>query len=209
MGDVMKIAAETIPAEMSVEQFLNWEQEDLHAELVGNQVRLKMPVSKQHQDCNSFLVKIVGLWIERNKPGGVVYHPPFAVRLTLPDGEQEVREPDLLVILPEHLDRLQRTYFDGAPDLIVEIVSRESRSIDRGEKFYAYEAAGVPEYWIIDPERKQAEFAQLSEEGTYQIAFTGSAGVYSSRVLDGFWLRVEWLWSLPAVWDVLKEWGWV
>ena len=194
---------------MSVEEFLNWEQEDVHAELVDNKVRVKAPVSREHQESSGFLLALIGLWVERHKPGGVVYHPPFAVKLTMPDGEQEVREPDLIVILPEHLDRLQRTYFDGAPDLVVEIVSKESRSLDRGEKFYAYEAGGVPEYWMIDPERKQAEFAQRGEDGAYRIVFSGSAGVYSSRVLEGFWLKVEWLWSQPSVWDVLKEWGWV
>lgn len=62
---------------------------------------------------------------------------------------------------------------------------------------------------MIDPERKQAEFAQRGEDGAYRIVFSGSAGVYSSRVLEGFWLKVEWLWSQPPVWDVLKEWGWV
>lgn len=194
---------------MSVEEFLRWEQEDLHAELVGNKVRYKMPVSKIHQDCNIFLAMIVKHWVDRHYPGGVVYHPPFSVRLTLPSGEQEVREPDLIVILPEHTDRLQRTYYDGAPDLVVEIVSKDSRSIDRGEKFYAYESAGVPEYWIIDPERKQAEFAQLGGDGVYQVVFSGSQGVYRSKVLSGFWLRVEWLWRLPSAWEVLKEWGWV
>lgn len=206
----MKTPSQTLtPITMSVEEFLRWEDEDVHAELVGNQVRFKMPVSRIHQDCNSFLMKIVGLWVERHAPGDVVYHPPFAVKLTLPSGEQQVREPDLLVILPEHTERLQRTYYDGAPDVVVEIVSKESRRIDRGEKFQVYAAAGVPEYWVVDPERTHAEFAQLGADGAYQIAFAGDSGVYASRVLDGVWLRVEWLWQQPPVWEVLKAWGWV
>lgn len=57
--------------------------------------------------------------------------------------------------------------------------------------------------------RKQAEFAQMSDAGTYQIAFSGASGVYHSKALNGFWLRVEWLWNPPPIWDVLKAWGWV
>lgn len=197
-----------LEGEITFEQFINWQDEDVHAELVGGKVRVKIPATKIHQKCNSFLHVLISLWIERQQ-GGEVYHPPFAVRLTLPSGDVHVREPDILVLLAEHLDRLQNTYLEGPPDLIVEIVSKSSRADDRGEKFYEYEAAGVPEYWIVDPERKLAEFAQRQEDGVYQVVFSGSNGIYHSRVLNGFWLRVEWLWQQPPVWDVLKEWGFV
>jgi hypothetical protein len=39
------------------------------------------------------------------------------------------------------------------------------------------------------------------------VAFAGSEGVYRSRELQGFWLRVEWLWKQPPLSEVLKEWG--
>lgn len=44
---------------------------------------------------------------------------------------------------------------DGTPDLIVEVTSPESLARDRGEKYVEYEAAGVREYWLIDPDRQQ------------------------------------------------------
>ncbi|MEJ7756097.1 MAG: Uma2 family endonuclease [Nocardioidaceae bacterium] len=55
----------------------------------------------------------------------------------------------------------QKTYLDGAADLAIEIISPESIGRDRGEKFVEYEAAGIREYWLIDPERRQAEFYRL------------------------------------------------
>lgn len=78
---------------------------------------------------------------------------------------------------------------------------------DRGEKFYGYEAGGVQEYWLIDPERRQVEFYQLGADGRYQLKFGGREGVYRSEVLPGFWLKVEWLWQepLPPVLTVLRE----
>ncbi len=74
-------------------------------------------------------------------------------------------------------------------------------------KFYTYEQAGVPEYWMIDPDRRVAEFAQRSESDVYQVVLSASKGTYHSRVLEGFWIQVEWLWSPPTLWEVLHVWG--
>lgn len=93
------------------------------------------------------------------------------------------RAPDLLFVSNASLHRLKETYLDGAADLVVEVVSPESRARDWGEKFTEYEEAGVHEYWLIDPERKQAEFYQLGANGAYQLALVGSMGVYHSQVL--------------------------
>jgi Uma2 family endonuclease len=164
-------------AEMSLEQFLAWADEDTHAEWVSGRVIPKMPASVRHQEYNGFLHLLMGSWVSFHQVGRV-FHPPLVVRLTMPDGKQILREPDLIVVLNEHLDRLTEQYLDGAPDLVVEIVSAGRRATDRGEKFDEYEAAGVPEYWVIDPERKQAEFAQLNPQGVYQLVYSGSEGVY-------------------------------
>jgi len=119
------------------------------------------------------------------------------------------REPDILFVAQEHLDRLKETYLDGPADLVVEITSPESIVQDRGEKFYEYEAGGVGEYWLIDPQRRRAEFYRLGEEGWYQLIPVDEGGVYRSEVVSGFWLRPSWLWEepLPRVLDVLRELG--
>jgi Uma2 family endonuclease len=193
-------------AEMRLEQFLAWADEDTHAEWVSGRVIPKMPASVRHQEYNGFLHLLMGSWVSFHQVGRV-FHPPLVVRLTMPDGKQILREPDLIVVLNEHLDRLTEQYLDGAPDLVVEIVSAGRRATDRGEKFDEYEAAGVPEYWVIDPERKQAEFAQLNPQGVYQLVYSGSEGVYHSQVLPNFWLRVEWLWQQPPLPEILRAWG--
>jgi Uma2 family endonuclease len=92
---------------------------------------------------------------------------------------------------------------------VVEIFSPESIGRDRGDKFYEYERAGIPEYWVIDPETERAEFWQLDAQDKYQLVPADAAGAYHSRALPGFWLRVAWLWQqpLPSVDDVLLEVG--
>jgi hypothetical protein len=58
-------------------------------------------------------------------------------------------------------------------------------------------AAGIPEYWIIDPLRQDARFYQLGEDGTYRPAMLDANSVYTSREVPGFRLRVSWLWQRP------------
>lgn len=106
------------------------------------------------------------------------------------------REPDLLFVAREHQERLKDTYLDGPADLVVEIILPESIGRDRGEKFYEYEQAGIPEYWLLDPERRWAEFYQL-DAGRYRLVLGDETGEYHSAVLPGFWLRVDRLWQEP------------
>jgi len=107
------------------------------------------------------------------------------------------REPDVMFLLQEHLNRLRSTYLEGPADLVVEIISPESVGGDRGEKFLEYEAGGVPEYWLIDPQRQQAEFYQLGPDERYHPVFPDEAGRYHAQTVAGFWLQVSWLWQDP------------
>lgn len=186
---------------MTYEEFLDWADEDTLAEWVDGEVIMVSPASTRHQQLVGFLEKVIGLYVEQRSLGQVL-SAPFQMKL------EHGREPDLLFVASEHLDRLRDTYLDGPADLVVEIVSSESVGRDRGDKFYEYEAGGVPEYWLIDPQREWAEFYQL-EGDRYRLTFGGREGEYRARVLPDFWLRVEWLWQepLPAVEDVLLEVG--
>ena len=63
------------------------------------------------------------------------------------------------------------------------------------------------EYWLIDPERRQADFFQLGEDGGYHSMPLEEGGSFRSQVLPGWWLKVEWLWEpRPKLLDVLREW---
>jgi Uma2 family endonuclease len=185
---------------MTYEEFLAWADEDTLAEWVDGEVVMNSPASRQHQDIGDFLVSVLRAFVEQRDLGAVL-SAPFQVKLDASRG----REPDLLFLAQAHLERLKENYVDGPPDLVVEIVSPESVVRDRGEKFYEYEAGGVPEYWLVDPTRKWAEFYRLDETGLYQTIFSGREGVYRSEVVPGFWLRMEWLWQPPRVVQALQE----
>jgi len=180
-----------MPRRMTYEEFLAWADEDTWAEWVDGEVVMMSPVNARHQDIADFLISIVRSFVEQ-RGLGIVLSAPFQVKLA-----QSGRAPDLLFVAKGHLGRLKGTYLDGPADLVVEIVSPESVAHDRGDKFQEYEAAAIPEYWLIDPVREWAEFYRLDARGRYVLAFGGEEGVFHSQVIPGFWLRVEWLWQDP------------
>jgi Uma2 family endonuclease len=163
------------------------------------------PASDHHQDLVGFLITILRLFNESQQAGWVRV-APFLMRT---DVKPSGRAPDILFVTKERMHLIQPTFLDGPADLIVEIISPESIGRDRGDKFVEYEAAGVREYWLIDPLRQQVEFYQLNEQGLYRAAALDADGIYHSHVLTGFWLRAAWLWQkpLPPVLSVLKELG--
>lgn len=197
--DVLLTPAE--PGPMSYAEFLAWADEDTLAEWVNGEAIMTSPASNIHQDLSGFLESLLRIFVE-SRQVGIVRNAPFQMKL------EHGREPDLLFVAAAHLPRLQETYLDGPADLVVEIVSPESAGRDRGEKFIEYEAGGVLEYWLLDPQRQWAEF-YLLQNGRYHLAFAGAAGEYRSTVLPGFWLRTEWLWQrpLPTVLTVIRELG--
>ena len=200
MEKVAEVDKKRVRVKMTYEEFLAWADEDTYAEWVDGDIVMVSPASTRHQDIVRFLGTVMSTYAEIRDLGRVIL-PPFQMKLP-----NSGREPDIIFVAKEHLDRLRETYLDGPADLVVEIVSPESGARDRGEKFYEYETAGIPEYWLIDPTREIAEFYVL-ERSHYRPIFVGSAGRYESRVLEGFWLNAEWLWQdpLPAVADVLLE----
>lgn len=190
---------------MSWEEFLAWIDEDVWAEWVSGEVLVMSPASNLHQDLVGFLSALMRFWAEAHDLG-VVRTEPFLIKLPKP---LPGRAPDIIFIAKENLHRITTNFFDGAPDIVVEVISPESRARDRGEKFYEYEQAGVKEYWLIDPDRKQAEFYRRGEDGIFRLVAVSEREVFRSEVLKGFWLKVEWLWQepLPSLMSVLKEWG--
>jgi Uma2 family endonuclease len=193
------ILSETTPARlaMSYEEFLAWADEDTHAEWVDGEVIIHMPPKNIHQTTLAFLHRLLGLFVDLFGLGKIGI-APFEVKL-MPDGPS--REPDLFFIANENLDRLTEDRLVGPADLIIEIVSSDSVRRDRQDKLREYRAAGVREYWIIDPrpDKQRADFYQLDQAGEYQLYATEDDDRVISQVLPGFWLRPAWLWQVETL----------
>jgi Uma2 family endonuclease len=122
-----------------------------------------------HQRFVTRLTMYLGQTVILNRLGEVITSP-FDVVLA----PQEVYQPDIVVVLNEHLERVQRQCVMGVPDLVVEVISPSSKLYDRVNKHMAYEKAGIPEYWLVNPHTQTVELFVL-ESGKYrsQGAFEG------------------------------------
>ncbi len=177
---------------MSYEDLQAWASEDIHAEWVNGEVIVQMPPKSEHPYLVAFLIELLNPFIRLFNLGRLLAIP-FEMRAT-PDGP--AREPDVLFVAAENPSRLTRERLNGPADLVIEIVSDDSVYRDRVDKFDEYEAAGVREYWIIDPRPggrgQRADFWVLDEKGRYRAGQI-TEGIYRSTVLMGFWLRLDWL----------------
>src|SRR5688572_20996167 len=116
-------------------------------EWVDGRVIVMRPPTFRHAELAAFLLSLLAHFVEERDPGTVLtgsYQVRFA-RM------RRRRSPDLMFISHGKLKRAKVWHFDGAPDLIVEIISADSRSRDREDKYAEYQRAGVNEYWIVDP----------------------------------------------------------
>ena len=190
---------------MSFDEFLAWGDEDVFAEWVDGEVSIYPSPGTRHQQIVGFMNVLLHIFAETFN-FGEVFILPTMIKLS-PRGSGRV--PDIFFFSREQAEKLGEYYFDGAPDLIVEVVSDDSVSRDRADKFEEYEDAGVKEYWIIDPRprRRRADFFQLGADGKYQPVPVGADGRYRSQVLPGFWIKVGWLWEepLPKLLPTLNE----
>jgi Uma2 family endonuclease len=178
---------------MTYEEFLAWCDEDTWAEWVDGEVVMVSPASERHQALAGFLTSVLGIFV-RVRDLGIVLAAPFQMKI---GAQLSGREPDLLFVAKPNLGRLKSTYLEGPADLVVEIVSPESRLRDRGEKFAEYEVGGVPEYWLLDPEHQQADFYRLDARQRYRLTEPEASGIYRSQVLTTLWLKADWLWQDP------------
>ena len=186
---------------ISYEAFL--ERSDLtFAEWVDGRVIVKPSETSHHQNLVSFLSASLSVFVEARGLGWVGSRFQIKLGVDLPG-----REPDLFFVRYANPAVLNTYYLAGPADLIVEIASLESRARDRGEKFYEYEQAGIKEYWLLDPDREQAEFYRLGARGIYEPVRLEN-GVFESEVLLGLRLEPAWFWQepLPPLLSILKLW---
>ncbi len=188
---------------MTEDEFVAWCNEDVRAEYVDGEVIVHSPASTRHEDLVTFLSALLKMFVDRHRLG-LVHGSNTQVRLR--PGVRRV--PDLLFLSAGRLEQVASNHIEGAPDLMVEIVSPESVSRDWRDKFLEYQAAGVAEYWVIDPDHRRAEFYALDDQGAYRL-LPVEEGIVRSQAVPGFWLRPEWLWEepLPSVLDIARQLG--
>lgn len=153
-------------------------------ELIDDKIFIMTTPNRMHQFLSMEISYTMKSHINKKQGKCHIYTAPFGVRLFADD--KTWVEPDILVICKK--DILTEKGCDGAPDLIVEIVSPSNAFHDYITKLIKYQQAGVREYWIVDPQKEKVslinfENAEKTGEYTYE-------DVIQSEVLEGFEIRI-------------------
>ncbi len=107
--------------------------------------------SYKHQGIISEVQFQIKSCIKKNKKGCRVFAAPCDVQLD--QNQYTMVQPDLQVICND--ENLRNNVYFGAPDFVMEVLSKSNRNHDLITKLYKYKNAGVREYWIVDPESEQ------------------------------------------------------
>ena len=137
------------PESLTVEQYEAL-PEDLRVEVFDGVVYDMASPSQEHQTISMELSTVLNTYIRGKKGSCRVFHAPFDVKLS--EQPLTIVQPDLMIVCDK--DKLDGKRCNGAPDFIIEIVSPGNPADDYIRKLYYYKNAGVREYWIVDPRRK-------------------------------------------------------
>jgi len=150
--------------------YLTWQFDEMVELIRGKIYRMSPGPNRYHQEVSGNIYALV--WSHLRNKSCRVYSAPFDVRLPLPENQQKndkietVVQPDIAVVCDSK--KLDTQGCNGAPDWIVEILSKATSKKDLHEKFDLYQSAGVKEYWIIHPHETTILIYSLNEEGVYK-----------------------------------------
>ena len=178
-------------AKLTLAEYLALEIEGLW-ELADGELYEMPPPNLDHQELIGFLYWMMRAYLHETTPKlGRVWH---GVGVALSDTMMLI--PDLVFIRSEHQGIMRTNYLDGIPDLAVEVLSTDRRR-DLALKRGWYAAAGIPEYWILDPVNDTLTILELSGGEYTERAVLGSNDVLTTPMLPGFDLPLERLFANP------------
>ncbi|GHV23449.1 hypothetical protein FACS189494_11450 [Spirochaetia bacterium] len=163
--------------------------DDYRAEIIDGEVYEMQAPTTKHQAIVMNLSAIIWTFLRDKPEKGKVYPAPFGVRLwPKTDYSDAVYfEPDIVVMCDRA--KLGEKGCEGAPDMVVEILSPSSASKDMVLKFRKYAQAGVREYWIIDPDRSTIQVCLL-ENGGYKVAAYEETDTVPVTILPGLEIKM-------------------
>ena len=175
------------------ERYFREAPENRFVEFEDGEVIVHSPAGIRHQRLIRFLTMLLQGYVYRRQLGEIL-NGPALVRLR--PGLNF--EPDVFFIPLGQLGAIGEKWFAGTPGLIVEVLSEGTRTHDLRTKVSVYRQYGVPEYWVVDPERRTLTRHLLPDlpQAPYLIT-EHTQGRLESSAIPGFWIEVSWHWQDP------------
>jgi Uma2 family endonuclease len=185
VGDFMVMIAD-----QTEQQYLQRAPENKICEFIDGTIYMPSPAELWHQFDIQFLVFLLEGFNAVHQFGHILTGP---ASLKLREGC--FLEPDLFVIPFDAEGKFQGFFREPPVLLVVEVLSRSTRSGDLNRKAELYRQAGTPEVWFLDLRDQVLIVHRLREVG-YEVERV-EIGTYVSRTIPGFWINVSWLWERP------------
>ena len=160
--------------------------EDKRYQLLDGEMILAPSPTQRHQAIVGQLFVVLRQFVNDNRLGRV-WFAPLDVILS----NYDVAQPDILFVSNERATIITEANIQGAPDLVVEILSPATAEYDRGYKQLLYGRHGVQEYWLVDPDAATVEVWSESEQGLAPSATYHGDEVLTSPLLEGLSIDLE------------------
>ena len=155
-------------------------------QIIGGELYMTPAPTPYHQEISLNIATILREFVKEHH-SGKIYTVPIDVILSMTD----IVQPDLVFVSRDRLNIITKKNIVEAPDLVVEILSEHTESIDRKKKMTLYGKHGVKEFWIVDPSKKVIEQLVLKENFYHLHSTVSGTQKLSSVVLDGLTLATE------------------
>jgi len=139
------------------EDLKSWEPDNYRHEIIEGEHFMSPSPNVYHQEIVRKLTIYLSRYVQRKGLGRIFVSPVDVVFQ-----ETDVCVPDLVFISKENDAIIKAENIQGAPDLVIEILSPSTKKRDRELKYKRYAYYGVKEYWIIDPEKQLVEVYDLA-----------------------------------------------
>lgn len=159
-------------------------------EVVDGELYMAPAPGWAHQRALGRLYLRIGEWVYRHGLGEAV-QAPIGVVLD----EETAVQPDLVYVSRERTALISERGVEGAPDLVVEVLSPRTQARDRGIKMRRYAAAGIPHYWILDPVARALETSRLGEHGYERSGVPAPGGTFRPELFPGLDISIDDLWG--------------
>ena len=159
--------------------------EDKRYEIIDGDLFMVPSPNERHQHVLSNIFYVLFDYVRKNKLG-TVYCAPFDILFS----EEDIVQPDIIFVSNKNKKIITKDNIQGAPDLLVEILSPSTSKRDIGIKKKLYARHGVREYWIIDPEREMVDVFSLKGR-EFESKRYGVQDCLSSSVIKDMTIEVK------------------
>ena len=171
---------------MTYDQYCLLPEDRNQYELFDGELVITPSPSRTHQKIVGKLYTRLLAYVEENASGEVYLAPLDTIF-----DQYTVLQPDILFVSKDRLPEVGQERIEGAPDLVVEVLSPTTFHKDLRRKMSVYSQFGVREYWIVDPEVQAIElYCQAEKELGLSRRFS-SQETFESRLLSGFQIVVS------------------